>query len=101
MYAIFTRLKILAKRMIAFTISLITGFIAAYAITMPTQYLVQWLVGHDYNNPPSLLEAWYLWPVFILMLTLTFYFQNRIYKWLARRFGIPMKCGLMYISDDS
>jgi hypothetical protein len=101
MYAINIRLKILAKRLVAFTISLIAGFIAAYAIVMPTQYLVQWLVGHDYSNPPSLWEAWYLWPIFILMLTLTFFFQKRFYKWLARRFGIPMKCGLRYVSDDS
>ncbi|KRT56576.1 hypothetical protein [endosymbiont of Ridgeia piscesae] len=94
MYAVFTRLKILAKRIIAFAITLIAGFIAAYAIAMPMQYLVQRLVSHDYSNPPSLWEAWYLWPIFILMFGLTVYFQNRSYKWLARRFGIPMKCRL-------
>jgi len=93
MYAILIRLKILGKQIIAFAIALVSAFIAAYAITMPTQYLVQWLVGHDYSNPPSLLEAWYLWPVFILMFGLTFYFQKQFYKWLARRLDIPMNAG--------
>ncbi len=93
MYAVFTRLKILAKRLAAFAISLSTGFIAAYAIVMPTQYLTQWLVGHDYNNPSPLWEAWYLWPIFVLMLGLTLYFQGWFYKWLARHFDIPSESG--------
>ena len=97
MNAILIRLKILGKQIIAFAIALVSGFTAAYAIAMPTQYLVQWLVGHNYNNPPSLLEAWYLWPVFILMLGLTLHFQKRFYKWPARRLDIPMNAGCVTI----
>ena len=101
MTKILTSLITLAKQLVAFAVSLIAAFIAAYAIAMPTQYLVQWLVGHDYNNPPPLSEAWYLWPIFVLMLGITLYFQGRFYKWLARRFGIPSESGLRYVSNDS